>query len=640
MVGDRGAIRDLREHRIVLSLGYVWNELHRRSGRTIVTALGLAAGVGLVMAISGVSDGLSQAQNRVLSPLGSVGTDIIVTRTVAPTTSTSTGSTNGTNGSSANGAGGGSNNGQGPQGGGAPGGFFATGPGGASGRLGQLNSSDTNALLNANSSVLTDLSKLGPAGTKFVHDFFVPGTLITFPNQAVSVVSAIPHVTSAVGALTLQAVHESGTVPSVVATFQTGGQTIDASTTPPPLTAAQRQSIFDCLQKSGVIGGGTSTSGGGAPTGTSGTSGTGDTGGGGGIRRFVALNSDNPAFIACLPSADQTYITKVVVPEQTIRQVLNPPATDTSTSTYTVAGVDATHPNTGVITRAQLVSGHWFDTDPAKAANQVLVSNAYASTKKLAAGGTVTINGTTYNIAGLVSPTLTGNVSDIYFDLPTMQTLSSSNQRINEVLVSVHDSSQVNAVAAAIKKELPGAQVLTSKDLADQVTGSLASAHRLASDLGGALAIVVLLAAFAIAALLTLSNVAKRVREIGSLRAIGWSRGLVVRQIIAETLGIGVLGGVLGIGLGLIISAIIGAVGPGLPVTSSGLAVGASSIGSLTHQATTGTISTIVHLTAPISVNSLLLGFAGALLGGLLAGIVGGWRAARLSPATALRDLG
>ena len=636
----------------MLSLGYVWNELHRRSGRTVVTALGLAAGVGLVMAISGVSDGLSQAQNRVLSPLGSVGTDIIVTRTVAPTNSTTAGSSPGANqgtqgGQSATGGGspgGGTRSGGG--GGGGGGGFFAGGAGGVGGgALAQLNASDTAALLNANSSVLTDLSKLGPAGTKFTHDFFVPGTLITFPTQAVSVVSAIPHVTAAVGALTLQAVHESGTVPSIVATYQTGGQTINATTTPPPLTAAQRQATFDCLQKSGFFGNdSTSTGGTGGsatpPTTTAGSGGTGGTGGGGGGFRRGGFSADNPAFVACLPQADQAYITKVVVPAQTIRQVLNPPSTDTSTSTYTVAGVDAAHPNTGVITKAQLVAGHWFDTNAATAANEVLVNNAYASTKKLAVGGTLTINGSGYQIVGLVSPTLTGNVSDIYFNLPTMQNLSTNTQRINEVLVSVHDSSQVGAVAAAIKKALPGAQVLTSKDLADQVTGSLSNAHRLAADLGGALAVVVLLAAFAIAALLTLSNVAKRVREIGSLRAIGWSRGLVVRHLIAETVGIGILGGVVGIAVGFAISAIIGAVGPGLTVTSSGLAVGASSVSSLIHQSTTGTISTVVHLRAPISATALLLGFGGALLGGLLAGVVGGWRAARLSPATALRDLG
>ena len=66
--------------------------------------------------------------------------------------------------------------------------------------------------------------------------------------------------------------------------------------------------------------------------------------------------------------------------------------------------------------------------------------------------------------------------------------------------------------------------MLTAKSLADSVSGSLNNAHKLANDLGGVLAIVVLLAAFLIAGLLTLSSVAKRVREIGSLRArlVAW----------------------------------------------------------------------------------------------------------------------
>jgi len=155
----------------LFSLNYAWNELRRRLGRTVVTAIGLAAGVGLVMGIIGVSQGLSDAQNKALSPLNSVGTDIIVTRTVAPTLSTATTTT--TTPSNGFGGGGGGFGGGGRSGGG---GFFA---GGTS----SLNSSDDAALAAANSSVITDLAKLGPAGTKFTHDFFVPGTLITFPRR-------------------------------------------------------------------------------------------------------------------------------------------------------------------------------------------------------------------------------------------------------------------------------------------------------------------------------------------------------------------------------------------------------------------------------------------------------------------------
>jgi ABC-type antimicrobial peptide transport system permease subunit len=606
----------------LFSLNYAWNELRRRLGRTVVTAIGLAAGVGLVMGIIGVSQGLSDAQNKALSPLNSVGTDIIVTRTVAPTLSTATTTT--TTPSSGFGGGGSF------AGGGAGGGGFFAGRGGSS-----LNSSDAAALASANSSVITDLAKLGPAGTKFTHDFFVPGTLITFPSQAVSTVAKVKGVTSAVGALSLDALHETGTVPKITASIKTGGQTISATVKPPVLTAAQQAAERTCIQ--GIITkqlGSTTTI---PSSGTGGSTGGGGFGGGGGFRFGAGAST---AFAKCLTPAQKAYQQNVVIPERTVNQVLNPPTTNTSTSTYTVAGVNPADTTSGLVTKAQLVKGTWLSSTPSVAKSQVLVTTAYASQKGLKVGDTLTVNKVGYKIVGLVNPTLTGDVSDIYFSIANLQSLSTNTDRINEVLVSVANAKDVNAVAKAIKKALPGATVLTSASLADQVTGSLSNARKLANDLGGALALVVLLAAFLIAGLLTLSSVSKRVREIGSLRAIGWSRGRVVRQIMAETLGIGIVGGVIGIALGAAICLIIGAVGPGLSVSSTGLAVGASRVSGLLGQTTSATVARTVHLTAPIHPLTIVIAFAGALLGGLIAGAAGGWRAARLSPASALRDLG
>lgn len=610
----------------MFSLSYAWSELRRRLGRTIVTAVGLAAGVGLVMGIVGVSQGLSAAQSKALSPLKSVGTDIIVTRTVAPTTSTATTTTTVPSFGGFGGSGG--FTGGGGFAGGGGGGFFA-GRGAAG-----LNSSDASALAAANSSVITDLAKLGKPGTKFTHDFFVPGTLITFPSEAVNVVSKVKGVSGAVGALSLDALHESGTVPEETAAVKTGGETISTTVKPPTLTAAQQQAERSCIQA--VItkefgSGGTS---GGTSSGGSGSGGFTVPPGG-----FRGIGS-NGALDKCLTPAQKKYNADVVVPERTIEEVLNPPTTNTNTSTYTVAGVNPSDTGAGLVTKAQLVKGSWLSTDPTTAASQVLVSTAYATQKGYKVGETLTINSKSYTIVGLVNPTLTGDVSDIYFSLTNLQSLSSDSSRINEVLVSVKDANDVNAVAKAIKKALPGATVLTAASLADQVTGSLSNAHKLATDLGGALAVVVLLAAFLIAGLLTLSSVSKRVREIGSLRAIGWSRGRVVRQIIAETLGIGVVGGIAGVAVGVLLCLIIGAVGPALSVTSTGLAVGASTVSGLLHQTTSATIARTVHLTAPIHPLTIVLAFVGALLGGLIAGAFGGWRAARLSPASALRDLG
>src|SRR5256885_6465160 len=94
---------------------YVAKELRRRLGRTVLTALGLALGVGLVIGIIGVSQGLDDAQNKVLAPLKSVGTDILVTRVAGsttnadgtPVTTTTTQDTGGPGGGGGRGGGGG-----------------------------------------------------------------------------------------------------------------------------------------------------------------------------------------------------------------------------------------------------------------------------------------------------------------------------------------------------------------------------------------------------------------------------------------------------------------------------------------------------------------------------------------------------
>ena len=64
--------------------------------------------------------------------------------------------------------------------------------------------------------------------------------------------------------------------------------------------------------------------------------------------------------------------------------------------------------------------------------------------------------------------------------------------------------------------------VTTSSDLASEVTGSLSSASSLANNLGKWLALAVLIAAFLLASLLTMAAVSRRVREFGTLKALGW----------------------------------------------------------------------------------------------------------------------
>ena len=63
-------------------LAYMLSELRRRSGRTVLTALGLGLGVGLVVTVNALSTGLDRAQAQILEPLTGVGTDMSVSRPI------------------------------------------------------------------------------------------------------------------------------------------------------------------------------------------------------------------------------------------------------------------------------------------------------------------------------------------------------------------------------------------------------------------------------------------------------------------------------------------------------------------------------------------------------------------------------
>ena len=69
----------LRLWRGVFYLRYLRNELLRRRTRTVLTTLGLAVGVALVIVIASLARGLDRAQKKALNPLSSIGTDLTVT---------------------------------------------------------------------------------------------------------------------------------------------------------------------------------------------------------------------------------------------------------------------------------------------------------------------------------------------------------------------------------------------------------------------------------------------------------------------------------------------------------------------------------------------------------------------------------
>jgi ABC-type antimicrobial peptide transport system permease subunit len=304
----------------------------------------------------------------------------------------------------------------------------------------------------------------------------------------------------------------------------------------------------------------------------------------------------------------------------------------------TITGIDASKPSLAAVTPSQITKGHYLTTKEGPYA--AVLSSSYADRENLSVGSTFTLGGKTFHVVGLASAPLGGNASDIYVPLATLQSLSARAGRVTTIQVQAAHASSVAAVQKEISSSFAGAQVTTSSDLAKRVTGSLTDAKNLSNTLGTALEIIGLLAALLIACLLTLSSVAKRTREIGTLRAIGWSQALVIRQISLETVLQGVLGGVLGVILGVGAAEAINAYGITLKATVPGASAASGPFGfGRFAQAPASASSSLVHVSASVSLSLILLAVLLAVVGGLVAGMVGGLRAARLRPAVALRTV-
>jgi putative ABC transport system permease protein len=326
--------------------------------------------------------------------------------------------------------------------------------------------------------------------------------------------------------------------------------------------------------------------------------------------------------------------------------------------TFTVTGVDPDAAAVGPLTTIEVAEGRTLDAGDTDAA---VLDATYAETAELAVGDTISVGGTDLKVVGTVASTTGEGVataSDVYVPLAQAQELAGLAGQVTDVYVAVDSADHVDAVADAVAAALPDTSVSTQADLAGDVTGSLSTASDLVGRLGTWLSIVVLAAAFGLAILFTVSGVNRRTRELGTLKALGWSKGRVVGQVSGESVAQGLIGGVAGVALGAVAVLAINLAGITLSGSSGtgGFSLGGPGGGGggdmtgggqmpgggggpFGQAADTASSAVDVVLQAPVTVWVVVAAVALAVLGGLLAGVVGGWRAARLRPAEALRSL-
>lgn len=428
----------------------------------------------------------------------------------------------------------------------------------------------------------TDISKLGKPGERFSTDTFFT-TQPSFERGEARKIKEIDGVSATSRALLLRAIHQEGTVPKPGSDpVQSGTQ----SATPKPLTDEDRERMSSCLAD-------------------------------GGSASDAGTNSDpfGGAFqglARCLPESQL------------------PLRTDVRSGQFTVAGIDP-EAGIGLISADQVVRGRFLERS-----GEALLSESYASSRDLDVGSTLGLNGRSFEVVGLTKHPLSGDSNDVNLVLGDLQQISDRKGDANVILVRASSAARVGGVVTAVERAIPSSVVSDESDLAGKVAGSLVDSAGLIKGLSMALAMVGIIAAVLIAMLLTLSSVAKRTRELGTLKAMGWGPRIIVRQIVAEAAAQGVLGAGLGIVLGFGAAGLLGTLGPSLTARTVGTSGTGDWFGirSLGDQA-----SDVIRLTAPVRPAMVVTAAAVALAAGLAAGAVGAMRAARLRPADAMRDV-
>jgi putative ABC transport system permease protein len=159
----------------------------------------------------------------------------------------------------------------------------------------------------------------------------------------------------------------------------------------------------------------------------------------------------------------------------------------------------------------------------------------------------------TLAIAGIIPRGVVGIDSSVVFvDIATAQEIFEKRGLLDRIDLVV-DPSRIAEVTAAVDRVLPrGARAIAPRTRTDEIARMLQS-FRLNLE---ALASIALLVGMYLIYNSVAISVAQRRPEIGTVRALGATRGAVFRTFVAEGALVGVVGSLLGLGLGALLASL------------------------------------------------------------------------------------
>jgi putative ABC transport system permease protein len=265
----------------------------------------------------------------------------------------------------------------------------------------------------------------------------------------------------------------------------------------------------------------------------------------------------------------------------------------------------------------------------------VLLSENNSAYFDAGVGDTISILDQNFTVIGIHGTSSVSDTLTLYMNLYDAQTITNNTGYITSIRVFAENSDLVTNVASTISAMHSELTVETGQERLTQLQAiqstyntALANAEASISSTQATAfeeIIVVVAATSLIVLFVMLYTVRERTKEIGTLKAIGFSNSNVMGQFMLEGVLLSVIAGVVGIAIGTVAA----------PTLSSLLLPSVNLFGSGGGAVIrSGAVST-----AAVSINLelVLLAFGASLLLGALGSLYPAWRAAKIRPAEAMK---
>ena len=255
-------------------------------------------------------------------------------------------------------------------------------------------------------------------------------------------------------------------------------------------------------------------------------------------------------------------------------------------------------------------------------------------------GDSVNILGSSFTVVGVYESADPLQLRKLYMSLSEVQAITNLEGNVSKLDVYVVDQSSVDGVVSEIKSLYPELYITTYTDRLSQLTRTTQMYQSTLQNAETALGqmqatafqevVIAVVATGAIVLLMMLYTVRERTKEIGILKAIGFSNWNVMSQFMLEGVLMSLMAGVVGVVIGVF----------GAPLLSSLLL---PRVSLFPTQRTFGGGATntgmfqIGSVAAAIDPQTILLAFGVAALLGALGSLYPAWRASRTSPMEALK---